>query len=150
MVTSNASTVKEYLAGLEPPLRKEIEAVRKVILQNLPKGFVETVDFGMLSYVVPLDRYPDTYNGHPLPIAGLAAQKNYNSLYLMAVYADPKTEKWFNDAYQASGKTLDMGKSCVRFHRADDLALDVIGKAVARFPVDDFVAKAEASKKKRR
>lgn len=150
MVQSNAATVKEYLAGLDPAPRKEIETVRNVILRNLPKGFEETIDFGMLAYVVPLSTYPDTYNGHPLPIAALAAQKNYNSVYLMAVYADPATQTWFDEAYKASGKKLDMGKSCVRFKRADDLPLDVIGQAVARVAAKDFVAKAEASKKKRR
>ncbi|HEX9816759.1 MAG TPA: DUF1801 domain-containing protein [Candidatus Thermoplasmatota archaeon] len=150
MVQSKATSVKGYLAELEPGLRKEIETVRKVILKHLPKGYVEQVDFGMLAYVVPLETYPDTYNGHPLPIAGLAAQKNYNSVYLMAVYADAGTQKWFDDAYKASGKRLDMGKSCVRFKRAADLALDVIGKAVERVSVEAFIARAEASRKTRR
>ncbi len=150
MVQSKAKTVKQYLAELDPARRKEIEAVRKVILKHLPKGFVEQIDFGMLAYVVPLSTYPDTYNGHPLGIAALAAQKHYNSVYLMCVYADPGTRKWFDDAYKASGKKLDTGKSCVRFKRADDLPLDVIGKAVERMPVDEFIAQAEAARNKRR
>lgn len=150
MVQSKAKTVNEYLSELEPGLRKEIQTVRKVILDHLPNGYVEQVDFGMLSYVVPLTTYPDTYNGHPLPIAALAAQKNYNSVYLMAIYADPKTQKWFDEAYKHTGKKLDMGKSCVRFKRADDLPLDVIGQAVARVTVKEYVAKADAARKKRR
>jgi uncharacterized protein YdhG (YjbR/CyaY superfamily) len=150
MVQSKAKTVQQYLAELDPQRRKEIQAVRKTILEHLPKGFKEIIDFGMLSYALPLETYPDTYNGHPLGVAALAAQKNYNSVYLMAVYADPKTTKWFHDAYAKTGKRLDMGKSCVRFKRAEDLPLDVIGKAVARYSAEDFIAAAEAARRGRK
>lgn len=137
---SPATTVDDYLADLSLEDRREIEAVRRVILQNLPKGYEETIDFGMLSYVVPFQALPDTYNGHPLPYVALAAQKNHRSLYLMNVYGDAATGRWFRQAYEASGKRLDMGKSCVRFKRAEDLPLDVIGQAVARTPMKDYVA----------
>lgn len=94
----------------------------------------------MIVYAVPLARFPDTYNGHPIGVAALAAQRHYNSVYLMAVYGDPATRKAFHAAYKKSGKRLDMGESCVRFRRAQDLPLDVIGAAVGRFTVDEFVA----------
>jgi hypothetical protein len=146
VVRSDATTVKGYLAQLDAGRRKEIEAVRKVIVKHLPAGFEEVMDFGMICYVVPLATYPDTYNGHPLPIAGLAAQKNYNSVYLMSVYGDPAIKTWFEAAYKSSGKKLDMGKGCVRFRRAQDLPLEVIAQAVARVPVDTFVARVRAAR----
>jgi hypothetical protein len=148
MVSSEAKTVKEYLAGLPPERREAIETVRKTILRNLPKGFEETMQFGMISYVVPLGRYPDTYNGQALGLVALASQKQYMSVYLMNVYGDRAAETWFQEAYKRSGKRLDMGKSCVRFRRLQDLPLDVIGKAVARTSMNDFIAMYEASRKR--
>lgn len=139
MVQSKAQTVKEYLAELPPDRRKEIEAVRKVILANLPKGYEEGMDFGMIVYYIPLSRYPDTYNKHPLAIAALASQKNYMSVYLMCVYGERQYMDWFKKSFEASGKKLDMGKSCVRFKTADDLPLDVIGEAVAKVSVDNYI-----------
>lgn len=144
---SKAATVDEYLASMPDDRRKAIAAVRKAILKNLPDGFVEVMDFGMIGYVVPLERFPDTYNGHPLPLAGLASQKNHMSLYLMNVYGDPATERWFTQAYKASGKKLDMGKSCVRFKRLEDLPLDVIGQTIARTTLKDFLRQYEASRR---
>ncbi len=136
---SNAATVQEYLASLPEDRRKDIETVRNVILKNLPKGYVESIYWGMIGYAIPLSRYPNTYNKQPIGPAALAAQKNYNALYLMAVYSDPATEQWFKDEYKKSGKKLDMGKSCLRFKSADDLPLDLIGKLIARFPVDEYI-----------
>jgi len=146
MVTSAAATVSEYLASLPPDRRSALEAVRKVIRKRLPPGYVEGMQFGMIGWAVPLSRYPDTYNGQPLGIAALASQKGYMSVYLMGVYGDPALRRWFEDAYHATGKRLDMGKSCVRFRTLDDLALDVVGEAVARVSVDDLVAQAEAAR----
>lgn len=147
---SKETSVEDYLKSLPAEKRKEIEPVRRVILKHLPAGFDEIMDYGMISYVVPLKRYPETYNGHPLPIAALAAQKNYNSVYLMGVYGDLATEKWFLKEYEASGKKLDMGKSCVRFKRAEDLPLEVIGKTIARVPVDAYLKKYEAARRKKK
>ena len=149
MAANDTSAVREHLAGIDPTRRKDIQRVRAVIRENLPAGFEETVDFGMLAYVVPLDVLPDTYNGHPLQLAALAAQKNYNSLYLLGVYSDPATTAWFQQAFARSGKKLDMGKSCVRFRRADDLPLDVVGAAIGRFPLNDYVERYRASRARR-
>ena len=97
-----ASSPEEYIAQLPPDRREAIAAVRDVIRRNLPVGYEEGIDFGMISYHVPLDRFPDTYNGHPLGLAGLANQKNYMALYLNNVYGDRKTEAWFRERYAAS------------------------------------------------
>ena len=144
MVTSTATSVDDYLATLPEDRRAAIGAVRDVILRNLPDGFREGMAYGMIGYHVPLDRFPDTYNGQPLGLAALASQKNHMSLYLNNVYGDPDTEAWFRERYGASGRKLDMGKSCVRFRRLDDLPLDVVGEVIARTSVDDFVARYEA------
>jgi hypothetical protein len=147
MAKSAASTVDEYLAELPADRRDAIQTVRKVILANLPAGYEETMLFGMISYVIPLATYGPTYNKQPLMYASLANQKNYMSVYLMNVYADAEAERWFNEAYRATGKRLDMGKSCVRFRSLDDLPVDVIGDAIARTPVAAFIELYEASRK---
>ena len=144
MATSTATTVDDYLASLPDDRRAAISAVRDVILRNLPDGYREGMAYGMIGYYVPLDQFPDTYNGHPLGLAALASQKHHMSLYLNNVYGDTATEAWFRERYGASGKRLDMGKSCVRFRRLDDLPLDVVGEVIARTPVDAFLAHYEA------
>ena len=136
---SSAATVGEYMDELTLERREAVSAVRDVVLANLPDGYEETIDFGMIAYVVPLERYPNTYNGHPLMYAALASEKNYVSVHLMNVYGDPETQQWFVDSYKATGKRLDMGKSCVRFRRLDDLPLDLIGEAVARTPMEEWI-----------
>lgn len=144
---SSATTPAAYLKSLPPDRRKAIAAVRAVILKNLPKGFEEIMDFGMLTYVVPLKRYPVTYNGHPLPVAALASQKQKMSAYLMCVYqGNPAVKKEFEAAARKAGKKLDMGKCCVRFSSADELPLDAIGRAIARVSVDDFIRIHERSR----
>ena len=150
MRPTDAQLVEEYLDGLAPDRRLAIETVRKVILENLPAGYQETFDFGMLAYVIPLETYPKTYNGHPLMYVGLASQKRYMSVYLMNIYGDAATERWFTEAYQASGKKLDMGKSCVRFKKLDDLPVDLIGPAAALTPVSQHIERYEASRKQAR
>ncbi|MQA00352.1 MAG: DUF1801 domain-containing protein [Dehalococcoidia bacterium] len=147
MATSAATTVEQYLAELQPERRDAIEAVRRVILERLPDGYEETMQYGMLSYVVPLERYPQTYNKQPLAVASLASQKHYMSLYLMGIYSDESSE-WFEREYRATGKKLDKGKSCVRFKHLDDLPLDLVGDAIARTSVEDFIAQYEASRKR--
>ena len=146
MARSEAKTVEEYLNELTDDRRETVEAVRDVVNSNLPDGYEETVQFGMISYVVPLERYPKTYNRQALQYAALASQKNYVSLYLMNVYGNEETERWFVDRYRASGKRLDMGKACVRFKSIDDLPLDLIGETIARTPVDDFIALYEKAR----
>lgn len=136
---SDAATVEEYLASLPEDRREAISAVRSVILDRLPDGYEEEMRWGMISYEVPLAIQPDTYNGKPLMYAALASQKRHMAVYLSGVYADPAAREGFEQAYRATGKRMDMGKSCVRFRRLDDLPLGVIGEAVARYPVSDFV-----------
>ena len=148
MATSKATTVEAYLDELPPDRRAAIEAVREVILEHLPQGYEEGMQYGMIGYYVPLVTYPETYNKRPLGLAALAAQKNYFSLYLNNVYQDGEAADWFKDAYRESGKKLDMGKSCVRFKRLDDLPLGVVGDAIARTPVTDLIAQYEASRRK--
>ena len=146
MVSSSAATVADYLAELDPARRAEIEAVRDLVNEALPAGFVEQMSFGMIGWVIPLADYPDTYNGQPLGYAALAAQKNSNSLYLNCVYASPDRAERFKAAWALSGKKLDMGKICIRFKRAADLALDVIGDEIAATTPARFIALYEAVK----
>jgi hypothetical protein len=145
-VRSDADTVDEYLASLPEDRRPAIETVRTVVLENLPDGFEEQMQYGMISWVVPLARYPDTYNGQALAVASLGNQKRYMSLYLVGVYGDEGSQDWLRKRWAETGLRLDMGKSCLRFRSLDDLALDVVGEAVARCPVDDFLAAYERSR----
>lgn len=145
MPRSEASTPDEMIAALPPDRREAISAVRDVIRANLPPGYEEGMQFGMIAWYVPLERLPDTYNGHPLGLAALASQKNYMSLYLNTVYGDPETERWFLGRFAASGKRLDMGKSCVRFRSVEDLPLDVIGETIARASVETYVERYQAA-----
>ena len=139
MVSSSAKMVSAYLDSLPEERQAAIAAVRDVILKNLPEGYTEIMQSGMIGYSVPLSRFADTYNGAPLMYAALAAQKHHMSVYLMGIYADPVLRKHFEAAYLKSGKRLDAGKSCVRFKRLDDLPLPVIGEAIARISVDRFI-----------
>lgn len=144
---SKAKTVKEYLDGLPPDRRKAIETVRKVIKKNLGKGYAEGITYGMIGYFVPHSVYPPGYHCDPkmpLPFAGLASQKNHMSVYLMCVYGDKGQEELFRKEWAKTGKKLDMGKSCIRFKKIEDVALDVIGNAIARVPVDKFVSYYES------
>jgi uncharacterized protein YdhG (YjbR/CyaY superfamily) len=140
MVSSKAETVEDYLAELPDDRRAAIAEVRAVILEHLPEGYVEVMNWGMITYEVPLETCADTYNGKPLMYAGLASQKNHMAVYLTSVYADESTEQWFRERYRASGCKLDMGKSCVRFRQLDQLPVDLIGEVIGRTPVEDFIA----------
>ena len=146
MVSSTARTTDEYVASLPPERREAVTAVRDVIRDNLPQGFEEGMASGMMGWYVPLERFPDTYNGQPLVLAGLASQKQYISLYLVSVYGDPTLEAWFRGQYAESGKRLNMGKSCVRFRGLEDVPLDVIGETIAKVSLDQFVAQSEAAR----
>ena len=149
MVQSKASTPEQYLADLPEDRREVVAAVRQIVLDNLPEGYQESMTWGMPSYEIPLSRYPTTYNRKPLAYAALAAQKNYFSLYLMSVYADSEEETTLRDEFEAAGKKLDMGKSCIRFRKLDDLPMDVIAKAIAATPVDDYIGRYEAARGKK-
>lgn len=148
---SAAKTVSAYLKELPAERRKVIEAVRAVILKNLPKGYEEIMQYGMISYVVPLSMYPAGYGEKkdvPLPYISLGAQKNYFVLHLLNLYMNPEADEWFRQAYVAAGKKLDMGKGCVRFKKLEDLPLAVIGKVAKLFPAKKWAAHYAATRKK--
>ena len=146
MAQSTAERVEDYLAELPQDRRVIIEAVRQTILENLPEGFQETMQYGMISYVIPLERYPKTYNKQALAVFSLASQKNYLSLYLMNIYGSPEAQEWFTDRYRASGKKLNMGKACLRFKSLEDLPTGLVGEAVARTSVEDYINIYEAAR----
>jgi len=145
---SKAKTVKEYLAGLPEDRRAAIQAVRKVILKNLDKGYEEGMQYGGIGYYVPHKLYPAGYHcdpKQPLPYAGLVSQKNHMAVYLMCIYGGTEHESWFRKEWAKTGKKLDMGKSCIRFKKLEDLPLDVIGKTIARVPVKEYMAYYESN-----
>ncbi|MGK2932964.1 MAG: iron chaperone [Solirubrobacterales bacterium] len=141
-----AETPDAYLAALPEDRRETVAKVRDQILKSLPDGYVEEVRWGMLSYEVPLETYPETYNDQPLSYVTIASQKNYMSLYLMGIYGDEANRAWFEEEAAERGAKLDIGKSCVRFRNLEDLPIDLIGEAVARFTVEDFIEMYEASR----
>jgi uncharacterized protein YdhG (YjbR/CyaY superfamily) len=146
MVSSGASTVQQYLDELADERRSDVEVVRDMILENLPEGYVEEMRWGMITFEVPLSTYPETYNGKPLMFVALAAQKRHLSLYLTNVAFVRGGEEAFKETYLATGKKLDMGRSCLRFKKADDLAMDVIAASIRDMPVALFVEQYEASR----
>jgi uncharacterized protein YdhG (YjbR/CyaY superfamily) len=148
MVTSKAANVEEYLDELPPDRREVVSEVRQTILDNLPEGYVESMNWGMISYEIPLERYPDTYNKKPLAYAALAAQKNHYSIYLMGCYADSEQDAVLKEGFEQAGKRLDMGKSCVRFRKLDDVPLDVIAGVIASTTPEQFIAIYENARKK--
>jgi Domain of unknown function (DU1801) len=148
MAKSNAATVEEFIAELSEDRRKVIAAVRSVIRRNLPKGYREAMNWGMIAYEVPLERYPDTYNKQPLCYAALASQKNYHAVYLDCFEAGPERDEKLRAEFAKAGKKLDMGKACIRFKKLEDLALDVIGRVIGETPIEMFIARYEASRKK--
>lgn len=148
MVQSKAATVEQYLAELPDERRAAIMQVRDVVRRHMPRGYRETMAFGMIGWGIPLERYPHTYNKQPLGYVALAAQKNYNTLYLMTVYADSKEEQELRAAFARAGKKLDMGKCCIRFKQVDDLELDAIGRTIASTTPEQFIQLYEAARKR--
>jgi hypothetical protein len=143
-----ALTVNEWLASVPADRRDAINAVRDAVNAHLPHGYEETVDWGMLAWVVPLAKFPDTHNGRPLMLAALGAHTKVMTIYLMTVYGDPKIRKEFEAAYRKTGKRLDIGGSCVHFKTLDDLPLDVVGNAIARVTLDKYVERYRSSRAK--
>jgi hypothetical protein len=146
MARSKATTVQQYLDELPPDRRETIATVRTLVKKNLPKGYEETMRWGMISYEIPLARLSVTYNRQPLSYAALAAQKNYNTLYLMAAGFSPFDLK---AGFRKAGKKLDMGKACVHFKTIDDLPLPVIAESIASLPVDAYIDQYEKSRRKK-
>ena len=148
MVRSAAAKVEEYLAELPPDRAAVISDVRQLVLDNLPGGVEESMNFGMISYEIPLSRYPDTYNGQPLMLVALAAQKNYYALYLHGVYSSEPIAERLRDAYTEAGMKLDMGKSCVRFRRPDQLLPPAIAEAISAVTVEGFIDLYESARQR--
>ena len=144
----SSPAVSDFLAGLPAERRRELERVRNQVLRHLPAGYEEVVSKKMLVYQVPLEQYSDTDNGHSLWYVALASQKSYLSLHLMPVYGDKGLAARLADGFKAAGKKLDMGKACVRFKTADDLALDVVGQIVSAIPLDQWVAIARQARRR--
>lgn len=144
MVHSAATTVMTYLDGLPPARREVIAAVRDLVNASLQPGFEETMAWGMVTWQVPLSRYPTTYNGQPLAFVGLAAQKNNYALYLMGL--DRDGEQGLRDAYAAAGIKLDMGRSCLRFRALGGLLAEPVAALIASTPVDTCIARYEESR----
>jgi uncharacterized protein YdhG (YjbR/CyaY superfamily) len=147
-----ASTVSEYLAALAADRRDALNEVRRRINRALPPGYKEGIQFGMISWFVPLSIYPAGYGGNKkvaLPLISLASQKNYMALHMVCFYGQPALREWFTAQYAKSGKKLDMGQGCLRFKTLPDLALDVVEKTVARLPVKDYIAGYQAMRTKK-
>ena len=143
---SDAITVEAYLGDLPEDRREAIDIVRKVILDTLPDGYDETIRWGMITYEVPLTTCPDTYNGQPLQYAALASQKRHMAVYLTGLYIDAELEKRFVSRWKERGTRLDMGKSCIRFRKLEDLEMDLVGEVIQTFPVQAFIEKMEQSR----
>ncbi len=137
---STAATVSEYLAELPDDRREVIEAIREVVLANLPTGYVEEMNWGMISYEVPLKTSGKTYNGKPLMYSALGNQKRHMVLYLCGLYCKPEIKKRFEADWAGSGKKLDMGAACVRFKKLDDLHLPAVKMAISAVSIEDFIA----------
>jgi uncharacterized protein YdhG (YjbR/CyaY superfamily) len=150
MLRTKVRSVTQYLAALPADRRSALAKVRQVIRKHLPPGYRESFNWGAITWEVPLSRYPDTYNGQPLCYAALASKKNHASLYLMMAYMNPTLTRRLQDGFRAAGKRLDMGKACIRFRKADDLALEVIAEMVASTPLERYVARAEAGRNRPR
>lgn len=150
MATSTAATVEQYLDELPADRATVVAHVRDLVNASLPPGYVEGMLYGMITWMVPLETYPQTYNGKPLAYVSLAAQKNYYALYLMGVYADSAEEARLRQEWVARGTKLDMGKSCLRFKRVEDLHEDLVAGVIGAVPMDEYVEKAKAAHPGRR
>jgi hypothetical protein len=139
-------TVNQWLASVPAARKHAIKAVRNAINAHLPQGYEETVDWGMLAWVVPLATLPNTHNGRPLLFVALGAHRKLMTVYLGSVYGDAELWKEFEVAYKRTGKKLHIGGSCVHFRVLDDLPLEVVGNTIARIPVDQYVARYKNSR----
>jgi len=144
-----ASTVAQYLAALPADRRAALSAVRKAINENLPDGYEEGMQFGMIGWYVPLSVYSAGYGENPkvpLSFVALASQKSGMVLHFLCFYGHPTLSTWFTSEYKKSGKKLDMGKGCVRFKKLEDLPLDVVGRTVARVSAEEHMANYQAAR----
>lgn len=142
-----SQTVDAFLAAMPPAKGAELGRVRKVILQHLPDGYEEAVQKDMIVYQVPKTAYSDTYNGHPLWLAALAAPKTHLTLHLMPVYGSKPLAARLETGFKKAGKKLKIGKACISFKSADDLALDAIGEIIAAVPMEKWIAVAKSARR---
>jgi Domain of unknown function (DU1801) len=149
---SKATTIDAYIAELPEDRQKAIIELRKVIKKNLPKGFKEEMSYGMIGYVVPHSKYPAGYHCNPklpLPFINIASQKNFIAVYHMGVYANPQLLKWLTEAHaKASTKKLDMGKSCMRYKKPEDIPYKLIGELAGKITPEQWVALYEKAFKR--
>jgi uncharacterized protein YdhG (YjbR/CyaY superfamily) len=140
---SDAKTVDEYFASLPEDRKSAMEALRKAIKENIPKGFKEEINYGMPGYVVPHSLYPKGYHCDPklpLPFMGIASQKNFVAVYHMGIYADPKLLKWFVEEFPKHSKAkLDMGKSCIRFKKPDQIPFQLLGELASKMTPENWI-----------
>ncbi len=145
---SKAKTVDEYITEIPADRQKAMQELRKVIKKNLSKGFQESMNYGMIGYAVPHSKYPAGYHcnpSDPLPFMAVASQKNSINIYHMGVYADPRLLKWFQEAHaKASPKKLDMGKSCIRYKKPEDIPFQLIGELAAKMTMEQWIALYES------
>ncbi|MCW8980297.1 DUF1801 domain-containing protein [Altibacter sp.] len=144
---SKAATPDQYIEELPEERKEVISKLRSTILKNLPKGFEETMAYGMIGYVVPHSKYPDGYHcdpTQPLPFMSLASQKNHIGFYHMGIYSDPVLLDWFTSEYpkHVSGK-LDMGKSCIRFKNTKKIPYDLLGELAGKMTADEWIERYE-------
>ena len=148
MARSQEKSVDAYLESLPAERRAVVKTLRELVLKNLPKGYEESFEWGYPTYEIPLSKYPDTYNKRPLSYVAIAAQKHYYAVYLMCVYQDAKLRTRLEDDFAKAGKKLDIGKSCIRFKRLEDVPLPAIGRAIRAVPPAKYIAAYEKIKGK--
>ena len=142
---ARAKTVAEYLAGMTPDKRAVITAARKLVRANIPKGYAEFMNWGVINWGIPLKEFPDTYNGQPLCYIGLGAQKNYNALYLMGCYdtkgsyVESAGPSFLKEEFRKAGKKFDMGKCCLRFKEMEDLEVKAVGRVIGMMTPSQFI-----------
>lgn len=149
---SKAKTVEEYIQEVPDERKEVINKLRKTVIDNIPEGFEEQMNYGMIGYVVPHSIYPDGYHctpGLPLPFVNIASQKNFVALYHMGIYSIPEINEWFVKEYPKHCKTrLDMGKSCIRFKKPDDIPYDLIAELMTKISVKEWIDFYEKHHKK--
>lgn len=149
---SDSKTPQEYVASLPEDRKMPIEKLRKTIVSNLPEGFHEEMSYGMLGYVVPHSLYPNGYHCNPklpLPFMNIASQKNFIALYHVGIYMDPELFDWFVSEYSKVAKTkIDMGKSCIRFKKMDEIPYQLIGELASKMSVLKWISMYEKVLKK--
>lgn len=149
---SQAKTVEEYIREVPEERQEYFTRLRETILANIPEGFQETMSYGMIGYVVPLSRYPAGYHCSPelpLPFVNLASQKNFIALYHMGLYANPELLNWFVSEYpKHSQHKLDMGKSCIRFKKPEQIPFELIGELMRKITVEEWISTYEKNLKR--